>query len=119
LVSQTGNYKDNFTLSGTITGTLAGSTVTGTATENVTLYKNQWAQDHEVLIRTGSGQLIVPDPSKAALLATRMGLASTQLGLRGTRMGLAGMRMGPPDAQLNALARKSMRRKFFGWSFVF
>jgi hypothetical protein len=119
LVSQTGKYKDNFTLSGTITGTLAGSTVTGTAKENVTLYTNQWAQDHEVLIRTGSGQLIVPDPSKAALLATRMGLASTQLGLRGTRMGLAGMRMGPPDAQLNALARKSARRKFFGWSFVF
>jgi hypothetical protein len=112
LVSQTGKYRDNFTLSGAISGTLAGSAVTGNATENVTLYTNQWTQDHEVLIRTGSGQLIVPDPSKATLLATRMGLAGTQLGLRGTRMG-------SPDAQLNALARKSMRRKFFGWSFVF
>jgi hypothetical protein len=114
LVSQTGKhkYKDNFTLSGTISGTLAGSAVTGTATENVTLYTNQWTQDHEVLIRTGSGQLIVPDPNKAALLATRMGFTGMQPGLRGTRVG-------SPGTQLNALARKSMRRNFFGWSFVF
>jgi hypothetical protein len=112
LVSQTGKYKDTFTLSGAITGTLAGSTVTGNATENVTLYTNQWTQDHEVLIRSGNGQLIVPDPSKAAALATRMGFAGMRLGLRGTPMA-------SPDAQLNALARKSMRRKFFGWSFAF
>jgi hypothetical protein len=119
LSSKTGKYKDNFTLSGTISGTLAGSTVTGNATENVTLYTNQWTQDHEVLIRTGSGQLIVPDPSKAALLATRMGLAGMHIGSRGARMGSPNTRMGLADAQFNAVARKSMRRKFFGWSFVF
>jgi hypothetical protein len=112
LVSQTGKYKDNFTLSGTVTGTLAGSTVTGNAKENVTLYTNQWTQDHEVLIRNGSGQLIVPDPSKAALFVTRLRFAGMQPGLRGTRMG-------SPDGLLNALARKSMRRKFFAWSFAF
>jgi len=119
LVSKTGKYTENFTLSGAINGTLAGTAVTGNATESVTLYTNQWAQDHEALIRLGNGQLNVPDPSKMALLAKRMGLPGTRMGLSGMRIGLSGTRLGVPDARLNALERRSMRRKSFGWSFVF
>jgi hypothetical protein len=113
LVSQTGKYTDNFTLSGAFSGTLyTGAAVTGSATQNITLYTNQWTQDHEALIRLGNGQLNVPDPSKMVLLAKRMGLP-------GIKMGLSGTRLGVPDARLNALERRSMRRKSFGWSFVF
>jgi hypothetical protein len=120
LVSQTGKYTDNFTLSGAFSGTLyTGAAVTGTTTQNITLYTDQWTHDHEVLIRTGNGQLTVPDPSKAALLAARMGLSGTRMGLEGARWGLPNTRLGLADAQLNALAKRSMRRKFFGWSFVF
>jgi hypothetical protein len=120
LVSQTGKYTDNFTLSGAFSGTLyTGAAVTGTTTQNITLYTDQWTHDHEVLIRTGNGQLTVPDPSKAALLAARMGLSGTRMGLAGARWGLPNTRLGLADAQLNALAKRSMRRKFFGWSFVF
>ena len=39
LVSQTGKYTDNFTLSGAFSGTLyTGAAVTGTTTQNITLY---------------------------------------------------------------------------------
>jgi len=114
LVSQSGKYTENFTLSGAISGTFYASAaaarsrtgslaasaiqnITGTATENITLYKNQWANDHEALIRVGKGQLIVPVPG-AAGVAPRLGSA---------------------DARLNSLARKSMRHQSFGWTFRF
>jgi hypothetical protein len=119
LVSQSGKYTDNFTLSGAISGTyysaaaagnagrgLTASTtqsITGMATENITLYTNQWTQDHEALIRLGKGQLSIPAPVASSV----------------TRLGSAGMRLGLPDARANALAKKSMRRQLFGWSFVF
>lgn len=91
LVSQTGKYTDNFTLSGTINGMLyTGSDVTGSATQNITVYTNQWTRDHEALIRLGNGHLNVPDPGK----------------------------MGLPGTGLRAVAGRSMRRKLFGWSFV-
>jgi len=69
LVSQTGKFTYNFTLTGTIYGALyTGRDVTGTTTQNVTLYKNQWNQDHEGRIRLGSTNLNVPEPGTLGLL---------------------------------------------------
>lgn len=91
LVSQTGKYEDNFTLSGAISGTLyTGAQVTGTTTQNITMYTNQWMVDHETLIRVGNGQLTIPAPHA--------------MGLRGARLS------GEPG--------RRMRPKTFGWSFV-
>jgi len=90
LVSQTGKYTDNFTLSGAINGMLyTGSNVTGTATQNITVYTNQWTQDHEGLIALGKIHLNVPDPSK----------------------------MGVPGKGSRAAGRGT-RRQLFGWTFV-
>jgi len=90
LVSQTGKYTDNFTLSGAIKGMLyTGSNVSGTATQNITVYTNQWAQDHEGLIALGKIHLNVPDPSKKGLAG------------KGSRA-----------------ASKGTRRPLFGWTFV-
>ena len=90
LVSQTGKYTDNFTLSGPINGMLyTGSEVTGTATQNITVYTNQWTQDHEGLIALGKIHLNVPDPSK----------------------------MGVPGKGSRAAGRGT-RRQLFGWQFV-
>jgi hypothetical protein len=86
LVSQTGKYTDNFTLSGAINGTLyTGSNVTGTATQNITVYTNQWTQNHEGLIALGKIHLNVPDASKTAV----PGRGSRAAG-RGTRRPLLG-----------------------------
>jgi hypothetical protein len=91
LVSQPRKSTDNFTLTGAFSGKLyTGVNGTGTTTQNITLYKNQWIHDHEALIRLGNSQLKIPAP--------------TAMELR--------------DRRLNAMARRSMRRKFFGWSFV-
>lgn len=90
LVSQTGKYTDNFTLSGAINGMLyTGSNVTGTATQNITVYTNQWTQDHEGLIALGKVHLNVPDASK----------------------------MGVPGKGSRAAGRGT-RRQLFGWTFV-
>ncbi len=71
LVSQTGKFMYNFTLSGTIYGMLyTGRDVTGTTTQNITLYKNQWSQDHMGLIRLGNSHLNVPEPGTLGLLGT-------------------------------------------------
>jgi hypothetical protein len=106
LVSQPGKYTDNFTLSGAFSGKFyTGATVTGTTTQNITLYTNQWAVDHEALIRIGKGQFSIP------------AVGAPQLS--GPRFGLAGAQLGSPEARLNALARKSMRHKSFGWTFRF
>lgn len=71
LVSQSGKYTYNFTLSGTIFGALyTGRDVTGTTTQNITLYKNQWNQDQEGRIRLGSTNLNVPEPGTLGLLGT-------------------------------------------------
>jgi FecR protein len=90
LVSQTGKYTDNFTLSGAINGMLyTSSDVTGTATQNVTVYKNQWTQNHEGLIALGNIHLNVPDPSKKGVAG------------KGSRA-----------------AGRGTRRPLFGWQFV-
>ncbi len=113
LVSQTGKYTDNFTLSGSFSGTLyTGATVTGTTMQSIKLSTDQWVHDHEATILTGQSQFIVPDASKAAAFAKALALTGTRFSLHASRMQL-------PDARLNALARKSMRHKGFGWSFVF
>ncbi|HKM85956.1 MAG TPA: PEP-CTERM sorting domain-containing protein [Terriglobales bacterium] len=71
LVSQTGKFMYNFTLSGTIYGMLyTGRDVTGNTTQNITLYKNQWSQDHMGLIRLGNSHLNVPEPGTLGLLGT-------------------------------------------------
>jgi hypothetical protein len=71
LVSQTGKFMYNFTLSGTIYGMLyTGRDVTGTTTQDITLYKNQWSQDHMGLIRLGNSHLNVPEPGTLGLLGT-------------------------------------------------
>ena len=86
LVSQTGKYTDNFTLSGAINGTLyTGSNVTGTATQNITVHTNQWTQNHEGLIALGKIHLNVPDASKMGVA----GKGSRAAG-RGTRRPLLG-----------------------------
>ena len=85
-VSQTGKYTDNFTLSGAINGMLyTGSNVSGTATENITVYTNQWAQDHEGLIVLGKIHLNVPDSSKKGVAGKGSRAVS-----RGTRRPLLG-----------------------------
>jgi len=90
LVSQIGKYTDNFTLSGAINGMLyTGGDVAGSATQNITLYTNQWTHDHEALIRLGNIHLNVPEPRT----------------------------MGVPGKGLRA-GTGSMRRKLFGWQFV-
>ena len=90
LVSQTGKYTDNFTLSGAINGMLyTGSNVSGTATQNITVYTNQWAQNHEGLIALGNIHLNVPDPSKKGVAG------------KGSRA-----------------AGRGTRRPLFGWTFV-
>ncbi|MFZ0797175.1 MAG: PEP-CTERM sorting domain-containing protein [Terriglobales bacterium] len=71
LVSQTGKYTYNFTLSGTIYGMLyTGRDVTGTTTQNITLYKNQWNQDQMGRIFLGNSHLNVPEPGTLGLLGT-------------------------------------------------
>jgi hypothetical protein len=71
LVSQTGKFAYNFTLSGTIDGMLyTGRDVTGTTTQNITLYKNQWNQDHMGRVFLGNGHLSVPEPGTLGLLGT-------------------------------------------------
>ncbi len=86
LVSQTGKYTDNFTLSGAINGMLyTGSDVTGTATQNITVYTNQWTQNHEGLIALGKIHLNVPDASKMRVPGKGSRAAS-----RGTRRPLLG-----------------------------
>jgi hypothetical protein len=71
LVSETGKNTYNFALSGTIYGMLyTGRDVTGTTTQNITLYKNQWNQDHMGLIRLGNTRLGVPEPGTLGLLGT-------------------------------------------------
>jgi hypothetical protein len=113
LVSQTGKYTDNFTLTGAFSGTLyTGVTVTGTTTQNIKLSTDQWVHDHEATILTGQSQFVVPDASKSAAFAKALGLAGMKFKLHTARTGFA-------DARLNALARKSARQKGFGWSFVF
>lgn len=92
LVSQTGKYTDNFTLSGAFSGMYSGSTVTGSMTQNITLHTNQWTQDHEATLNLGTGQLNVPDTAK---------------------IGLARIKMG------SGAARGRRRRALFSWSFVF
>ena len=91
LVSQTGKLTDNFTLSGPIKGMLyTGSNVSGTATQNITVYKNQYAQDHEGLIALGKIQLNVPNQSKREVA----------------------------DKASRAVGRGA-RRSVLGWTFVF
>lgn len=71
LVSRSGKFTYNFTLSGTIYGMLyTGRDVTGSTTQNITLYKNQWSQDHMGLIRLGNSHLNVPEPGTLGLLGT-------------------------------------------------
>jgi len=71
LVSHPGKFTYNFALSGTISGMLyTGRDVTGTTTQNITLYKNQWSQDHMGLIRLGNSRLSVPEPGTLGLLGT-------------------------------------------------
>jgi len=87
LVSHTGKFTYNFTLSGTVYGLLyTGRNVTGTTKQNITLYKNQWNQDQTGMIHLGNSNLGVPEPGTLGLLGTGL------IAVAGT-----------------------MRRKLFGW----
>ena len=69
----------NFELTGTIRGKMwDGRTVNGTTTQYITLYKNQWANDHSGDIGLGTTHLAVPEPSTLGLLGTGLiGIAGT------------------------------------------
>lgn len=69
----------NFELSGTIRGKMwDGRTVNGTTTQYITLYKNQWVNDHGGNIGLGTTRLAVPEPSTLGLLGTGLiGIAGT------------------------------------------
>jgi PEP-CTERM motif len=72
-------YAYNFKLSGTIRGQFwDGRTVNGTTTQYITLYKNQWVNDHGGNIGLGTTHLAVPEPSTLGLLGTGLiGIAGT------------------------------------------
>lgn len=70
----------SFELSGTIRGQFwDGRTVNGTTTQFITLYKNQWVNDHKGNINVGSKtNLLVPEPGTLGLLGTGLiGIAGT------------------------------------------
>jgi hypothetical protein len=69
----------NFELSGTIRGQLwDGRTVNGTTHQFISLFKNQWSNDHKGNIGIGNNNLAVPEPSTLGLLGTGLiGIAGT------------------------------------------
>jgi hypothetical protein len=72
-------YAYSFKLSGMIRGQFwDGRTVAGTTTQYITLYKNQWSNDHQGNIGLGTSHLAVPEPSTLGLLGTGLiGIAGT------------------------------------------